>query len=451
MIEIYKYNPSSTWFKNVVNDSTLKGKNRDTAIENAIKEHGVQISIAEYFKDWNRNSCCKDYCYACYNGAENSIERIVNAEINYDKDLTYLNAKNNNPEDLIESRTSWDEMKGYADGLYWFINSIISDVVKDKIITPQVANEVEPKFKVGDWIANDYCVGKIIALTDDAYLLDSGQGIPFSCEHNAHRWTIEDAKDGDVLHSTGFHNDCIFIFNGLDNWKFDEPNGDRAVATGYCCLSISADKMEFGMQGPDCVEVNTVKPATKIQCDLLFRKIKEAGYEWDAEKKELKEIEHTCELDNSYACVKFPFKAKVKSSGKIVTIHGGQLSQDCKEWIKYQSDAEDGYKVYEPNDLELVCKIDCNSDWSEDDENTIKFLISHFCTCHPTKTFQFTINEVITHDELLRKIRHLKHQNTWKPSDEQMDTLEYYMHTLICNEHKEVLFGLYADLKKLKE
>ena len=139
MIEIYKYNPSSTWFKNVVNDSTLKGKNRDTAIENAIKEHGVQISIAEYFKDWNRNSCCKDYCYACYNGAENSIERLVNAEINYDKDLTYLNAKNNNPEDLIESRTSWDEMKGYADGLYWFINSIINDVVMDKIIIPQTA------------------------------------------------------------------------------------------------------------------------------------------------------------------------------------------------------------------------------------------------------------------------------------------------------------------------
>ena len=40
---------------------------------------------------------------------------------------------------------------------------------------------------------------------------------------------------------------------------------------------------------------------------------------------------------------------------------------------------------------------------------------------------------------------------TWKPSEEQMNTLEYYMHTLICNEHKEVLFELYADLKKLME
>ena len=68
---------------------------------------------------------------------------------------------------------------------------------------------VQPKFKVGDWIANDYCYGKVIALTDDAYLLDSGQGIPFSCEHNAHLWTIRDAKDGDVI---AFSNDTIVMF-----------------------------------------------------------------------------------------------------------------------------------------------------------------------------------------------------------------------------------------------
>ena len=137
MIKIYKYNPSSTWFKDVVNDSALKGKKRDIAIENTIKEHGVQISIVEYFKDWKRNSWGKDYCYACYGEAENSIERLVNAEINYDESLIYLSAKDNNPKDLIESRTNWDEMKSYADGLYWFINSVISDVAIGNIIISQ--------------------------------------------------------------------------------------------------------------------------------------------------------------------------------------------------------------------------------------------------------------------------------------------------------------------------
>lgn len=104
-------------------------------------------------------------------------------------------------------------------------------------------------------------------------------------------WGIKDAKPGDVLHSTGLHNNnnCIFIFNGLDNWKFD-ADGDRAVATGCCCLFVTADKIEFGIQGPDCIEVNTTTPATQAQRDLLFQKIKEEGYEWDSDKKELKKI-----------------------------------------------------------------------------------------------------------------------------------------------------------------
>ena len=152
----------------------------------------------------------------------------------------------------------------------------------------KTTDKVEPKFKVGDWIVCGKLVTQITSIENDGYT-NSDQGfISFETAKKFHLWTIQDAKDGDVLTSIGFHNNCTFIFNGLDNWKFDEPNGDRAVATGYCCLSASADNMEFGIQGPDCVEVNTIKPATKIQRDLLFQKMKEAGYEWDSEKKELK-------------------------------------------------------------------------------------------------------------------------------------------------------------------
>jgi hypothetical protein len=48
-----------------------------------------------------------------------------------------LNVKSNHPEELIESRTSWNEMKNYADGLYWFIDSLISDVAINKIMVSQ--------------------------------------------------------------------------------------------------------------------------------------------------------------------------------------------------------------------------------------------------------------------------------------------------------------------------
>jgi len=158
-----------------------------------------------------------------------------------------------------------------------------------------IEEEVEPMFKVGDWIVQQNVgVYKVTEVYDSWYeVIDSDESnysISFDKEYMCHLWSIKDAKDGDVLHSTGLHNDCIFIFNGLDNWKFD-ADGDRAVATGYCCISIVADKMEFGIQGPDCIEVNTVKPATQKQRDLLFQKMKEAGYEWNSDTKELKKID----------------------------------------------------------------------------------------------------------------------------------------------------------------
>jgi hypothetical protein len=132
----------------------------------------------------------------------------------------------------------------------------------------------EPKFKVGDFIVSDYCMGKVIALTDDAYLLDTEQGIPFSCEHNAHLWTIQDAKDGDVLVAS---DGSIFIFKEVDYHSCKH----------YVALTTDGVvKLNEGLE--HCWENSTaVHPATKEQCDLLFQKIHEAGYKWNAEKKKL--------------------------------------------------------------------------------------------------------------------------------------------------------------------
>ena len=153
----------------------------------------------------------------------------------------------------------------------------------------------KPKFKVGDWIVQENAgVYKVTEIWESWYeVIDSHElhySISFDQEYMCHLWTIQDAKPGDVLHAVGQHNDCIFIFNRLDN---DVSDRDRVFATGYCCLDITADKMEFCVQGPDSIEVSdvNVKPATKIQCDLLFLKMKEAGYEWDSDKKELHKIE----------------------------------------------------------------------------------------------------------------------------------------------------------------
>lgn len=180
----------------------------------------------------------------------------------------------------------------------------------------------KPKFNVGDWIVQDNVgIYKVTEIWESWYeVIDpdgSNYSISFDQESMCHLWTIQDAKPGDVLHAVGQHNDCIFIFNRLDN---DVSDRDRVFATGYCCLDITADKTEFCVQGPDNIEVSaaTVKHATKIQCNLLFQKIKEAGYEWDSYRMELKRIENE-------GVTKIEFNSKFKIGDKV-TLKSNKLS-----------------------------------------------------------------------------------------------------------------------------
>ena len=134
------------------------------------------------------------------------------------------------------------------------------------------------KFNVGDFIANDYCFGKVIEITNDAYLLDTGQGIPFSCEHNAHLWTIEDAKDGDVLVGKIDGDDYILIFKQIkDGWT--ETYGHYYDAVNRFCVPSQLFCRDYK---------GTFYPATKEQRDTLMKAMADAGYTFDFEKKELK-------------------------------------------------------------------------------------------------------------------------------------------------------------------
>lgn len=138
MIKIYKYHSEDKGFRDVVNDDTLKGKKREETLDNWVKENGTEVSIKEFLNDNSRNSYHRygeDYIvYRCFGKPENSIERLVYGEIEWDNDLSYWNAKKHNPEDLIESRTDWYAMRDYADGLYYFIESLKNEIAEGKII-----------------------------------------------------------------------------------------------------------------------------------------------------------------------------------------------------------------------------------------------------------------------------------------------------------------------------
>ena len=81
---------------------------------------------------------------------------------------------------MREAGYEWDAEKKELKIIDWS-KHIKSEPNSHSITEEKSANKVEPKFKVGDLIVNEYCMGRVVEVTDDAYLLDTGQGIPFSC------------------------------------------------------------------------------------------------------------------------------------------------------------------------------------------------------------------------------------------------------------------------------
>lgn len=145
----------------------------------------------------------------------------------------------------------------------------------------------KPKFKVGDWFVNNNRkdVFLIKSINTNGYCtLEDIKGNIISpclppCESDSHIWTIEDAKDGDVLTNSKI----IVIFKQIVEPKYKQHIEAYIGLDLGCDIQVTSEFWSLG--------IDKAMPATKEQCDLLFSKMKEAGYEWDSEKKELKRIE----------------------------------------------------------------------------------------------------------------------------------------------------------------
>ena len=99
--------------------------------------------------------------------------------------------------------------------------------------------------------------------------------LSFSDEKLIREWTIQDAKDGDALE---FEDHGRFVIGILS--FVNKTTGKVDVS----CL-LECNKFKVGV----FYNLDTVKPhpATKEQRDSLMKAMNDAGYEWDAEKKEL--------------------------------------------------------------------------------------------------------------------------------------------------------------------
>ena len=207
-----------------------------------------------------------------------------------------------------------------------YINEL-ADLKNEKIPTNWLAwlerqgehkptDKVEPLFHGCEWITNGDYTWKILGIKPLDYILQSQDGnivddtISYVDEH-FHLWTIQDAKDGDVL----VNGSNIFIFHFI--------NGTRLM--GYCHVNIDNGRFydDLGKNECFCLIDGIVTPATKEQRDILERSMTNAGYRWDVDKKELKKIEiksknlesKTLDADKVIEWLKITIKERAENYG----------------------------------------------------------------------------------------------------------------------------------------
>lgn len=273
------------------------------------QKHPILQKLEEYFKNTPKEQIDKDWSNilkdtdseAYYKKKYN--DALERARYYHSKDYMLINNAIENifPElkeredekikKAIHIYLDWlDGRKDYAPKGNYTIRDMIAWLEKQG---EQPTDKVEPKFHPGDWIVDDetpndvFCV---IEVLEEIYKVIDIDGDDYHIPHckadkQFHLWTIEDAEDGDVLSSED--KDKVFLYNG----KFDL----RGRVCAYCGIYKTYDGLRF----TECAIGNyfTYKepyPATKEQRDLLFQKMKDAGYEWNSEKKQLSILNLGC-------------------------------------------------------------------------------------------------------------------------------------------------------------
>ena len=216
----------------------------------------------------------------------------------------------------------------------------------------KITDEVEPKFKVGDWMIDKQGIVHQVAnvvenVTNHTYGYDIVGGGYFNDNSEGVRlWTISDAKDGDVLVAS---DGSIFLFAGVVDCACKYYAA--LAADGYVKINKEAKDGYWETS-------RAVYPATKEQRDKLEKAMSDAGYAFD--KKELKKI-----------------KKKPEEKSIITSLKDFQEAFELKA---KQYDIELPNRGY---DIHAMCKelysllIEQNPTWSEEDGNKVKELIGY--------------------------------------------------------------------------
>ena len=212
------------------------------------------------------------------------------------------------------------------------------------------SDKVEPKFKVGDWITNGVIKCQIFRIDDTQYWY-SESGIWGSIEtvdKRYHLWTIEDAKDGDVLAC----NEEILLCKSYSQGRISL----------YCWYNGQTNHFHSkGVNDTLVTTRNKIYPATKKQCDTLMKVMADAGYTFDFEKKEFNKIEKEPYPETLYKAIELYYYTYGNGKGGFDNLSLEKFKDIVKTFV---------------NDYGMQ-----NYVWSEDDERNLKDLECILC-CH---------------------------------------------------------------------
>lgn len=155
------------------------------------------------------------------------------------------------------------------------------------------ADKIEPKFKVGDWVVNKFGNSyHIDSLDKKNYQVSDGKGnynyFPISKQDKMHLWTIKDGRDGDVLSFYSEYKGNKMVQIGIIEKYVGKYGGCSNTFKVYVGVNWD-NNLQMGKYMGCSINIgcSDIHPATKEQRDALMKAMNDAGYEWDAEKKEL--------------------------------------------------------------------------------------------------------------------------------------------------------------------
>ena len=282
-------------------------------------------------------------------------------------------------------------------------------------------DKIEPKFHEGDWVVSDKNnVVRIKSIDSNYYVLENTMRFTIDYVDKCwHLWSIQDAKDGDVLYSP-----CLKLL-----WIF------KSKDTVYCGCNLNYNDGAFSGEGYIERPTDAI-PATKKQRDTLMKAIADAGYTFDFEKKELKLLitnggdfdEKNCEQKHSI------------DINKMVDDYAN--SSECGN-EEFGKPVPCMIRAYRQGLNDAIGKVVRNPAWSEEDEDFFNDTIAFLEDARDCRQNAL---------DCIDWLKSLKDRYTWKPSDEQITALSDINLTgcISYAGQGQELINLYNDLKKLK-